>query len=99
MSSAAWTKFSSLVWPPRIAEAIISRTATTIEQHRAYLSPYATLERCLTRLEHTNALLRGISPERRRKIQSAAERGVCKYLTDIELELNRYPNPIPSPSF
>jgi len=36
-----------------------------------------------------DAVIRNISPERRQKIQAAAERGLCRYLRDVELELQR----------
>ncbi len=92
MSSLAWTMFRSLVLTRllRIARTIFSSIAAVLEEQRAQLSPHASLERCSVKLEeHIRAVIENISPERRRKIQSAAERGACKYLTDIELELLR----------
>ena len=93
MSSLAWTKLATIIyklaWPPRAARAIVSSTAASLEETRERLSPYASLQRCSVRLEHIRALIEGISPERRRKIQTAAENGACRYLSDIELELGR----------
>lgn len=86
MSSLAWIKLG------KIASSIVSSAPIVrfIEKNRAGLSPYAALERCLDRLEYIESLIQGILPERRRKIQIAAERRLCMYLTDIELELARY---------
>jgi hypothetical protein len=91
MSSLAWTMFRSLVLIRllRIARTIFSSTTAVLKEQRAQLSPHASLERCSVRLEHIRAVIENISPERRRKIQSAAERGACRYLTDIELVLLR----------
>ncbi len=91
--SSAWTKFGgvALTWPPHAAWTIISRTAAVVDRlkHRVYLSPYSTLERCENTLEHIKTYIQGISPERRQKIQTAAERGVCLHLVDVERELER----------
>ncbi|KAI0250604.1 hypothetical protein BJV78DRAFT_1217256 [Lactifluus subvellereus] len=80
--SSAWTTRPSL-----IAKAIVSRAATIVNEHTTYLSPYSTFQECWKTLEHIRVLINGISPERRRKIQIAAERGACKHLRDLELEL------------
>ncbi len=50
MSTLAWTRFGYLTRPFRLLRAIISGTATFIEEQRAFLSPYATLERCACKL-------------------------------------------------
>ena len=85
MPSSAWTTRPSL-----IAKAIISRAATIVDGH----SPYNTFQECWKTLEHIRVLINEISPERRRKIQIAAERGACKHdLPDLELELERYISP------
>jgi hypothetical protein len=94
MSSLAWTKLATIIymlaWPPRLVRTVVSSTAASLEETRERLSPYASLQRCFMRLEHIRQLVEGISPERRRKIQAAAERGACRYLSDIELKLLRY---------
>ena len=87
MSALAWTRFRHLVKPSRVLRVIICDIAKFIEEKRARLSPYATLERCSNKLEHLRSLVLAISPRRRRKIQTAADRGVCKYITDVELIL------------
>jgi len=90
MSALAWTRFRYLTRPSRLLRAIIDDVAKFIERKRARWSPYATLERCSDKLEHLRSLVRAISPQRRRKIQTAAERGVCKRITDIEAVLEGY---------
>ena len=85
MPSSAWTARPSL-----IVKAIISRATTIVNEHTTYLSPYSTFQDCWKTLEHIRVLINNISPERRRKIQIAAERGACKPLLDHELELERY---------
>ena len=87
----------SLVWttgPSLVAKAIVSRAATIVKEHTSYLSPYSTFQECWKTLEHIQVLINEISPERRRKIQIATERGACKHdLPDLELELERYISP------
>ena len=93
MSTAAWTKFISLalaVWSHRITRTVFSHSAVILEEQRVQLSPHASLYRCFLRLEHIDAVIQNISPERRRKIQAAAERGLCRYLSDVDLELERH---------
>jgi len=92
MSTAAWTKFGSLAlaaWSHHIARTVFSHTAAILEEQRVLLSPHASLHRCFILLEHIDAVIQNISPERRRKIQAAAERGLCRYLSDVDLELER----------
>lgn len=101
MSALAWTQFFYLTRPPRLPQIIIREISDFIEHHRARLSPYATIERCSYRLEHLRSLVRAISPQRRRKIQVAAERGVCYYVTDVEMMLEKcvplYSTSLPPP--
>lgn len=87
MSTLAWTRFRYLTRPARLLRLIIEDVAKFIENKRARWSPYATLERCADKLEHLRLLIRAISPQRRRKIQTAAERGVCKHIIDVEAVL------------
>ena len=88
MSALAWTRFLYLTRPSRLLRIIIDDIAKFIEHKRARWSPYATLERCSDKLEHLRSLVRAISPQRRRKIQTAADMGVCKHITDIEKVLD-----------
>jgi len=91
MSTAAWTMFDSLAlaWLHRIARTVFSHTAAVLEEKRVQFTPHASLHRCFVRLEYMDAVIQNISPERRRKIQAAAERGLCRYLSDVDLELER----------
>jgi len=82
--------FSNIVAAPsRVANAIISPFSTMIE-YRNYSSPQTVLQQCLEKLEYMQGLLDGISDQRRRKIEAAAERRTCKHLRDIGFELDRY---------
>ena len=87
MSALAWTRFHYLTRPARLLRLIIDDVAKFIENKRARWSPYATLERCADKLEHLRSLIRAISPQRRRKIETAADRGVCKHIVDVEAVL------------
>ena len=98
MSTAAWTKFGDLAraWPlaSRVAYSAFSHTAAILEEKGEQLSPGASLQRgslqrSFLMLEDLDTVIRNISPERRRKIQAAAERGLCRYMRDVELELQR----------
>ena len=91
MSAAAWTKFGNLVlaWLHRVTRTVFSHSAAIAEGQRIQFTPHASLHRSITRLEHIDAVIQNISPERRRKIQAAAERGLCRYLSDVDLELER----------
>ena len=101
MSTAAWTKFDSLVlaWLQCIARTVSSHTAAILEEKRVQFTPHASLHRCFARLAYMDAVIQNISPERRRKIQAAAERGLCRYLSDVDLELERRVLPSLVPSF
>jgi hypothetical protein len=74
--------------PARIARAAVSPISLMIE-YQNYSSPYTVLQQCLDKLERIEALLQGISVERRRKIETAAQRGLCNHLRDVEFELDR----------
>jgi len=90
MFSSVQNTFSNIVaGPSRVANAIISPFSTMIE-YRNYSSPHTILQQCLEKLEYIQGLLDGISDQRRRKIETAAQRRLCKHLRDIEFELDRY---------
>ena len=90
MFSSVQNTLSSIVaGPSNVANAIISPFATVIE-YRNYSSPHTILQQCLDKLEYFQRLLDGMSDQRRRKIETAAQRRTCKHLRDIELELDRY---------
>ena len=82
---------SNIVGPSRerIANAIIA-PLSSIVAFRDYTTPHTILQKCLHKLEYLQGILDGISDERRRKIETAAQRGTCKHLRDIEFEMDRY---------
>lgn len=88
LSSVQNTLRNIVTGPSRVANTIISPFSTVI--YRNYSSPHTILQQCLDKLEYLQGLLDGISDERRRKIETAAQRRTCKHLRDIEFELDRY---------
>ena len=92
MSTAAWTKFGglALAWLHHITRTVSSHSAVILEETQVQFTPHASLHRSFARLAHIDAVIQNISPERRRKIQAAAERGLCRYLSDVDLELERH---------
>jgi len=91
MFSSVQNTLSNIVGPSgeHIANAIISPFSTIIA-YRHDSSPHTILQQCLHKLEYLQVVLDGISDERRRKIETAAQRRTCKHLRDIEFELDRY---------
>ena len=73
----------------RVANAIVS-PFSMITAYRHDSSPHPILQKCLHKLEYLQGALDRISDHRRRKIETAAQRGTCKHLRDIEFELDRY---------
>jgi len=87
----------------RILEAILAgeRDPVTLARlcHGGVKNSEDTIAKSLEGDYRPEHLFRAFHPKDGGKIQTAAERDVCKYLTDIELELDRYPLPGSIPLF
>ena len=75
--------------PANIASVVLSPITTMIEFQR-FSSPHTVLQQCLNKLEHLQRLINEMSAQRQRKIETAARRGTCHHLKDIQFELDRY---------